>query len=75
MIYVDALRHKTGPRGRKSYCHMTADALGELHEFARIIGRKRCWYETSRNGTPHYDLDEEHRGRAIEHGAQERRKR
>jgi hypothetical protein len=72
-VRVDALRHRTGPRGRKSYCHMTADTLEELHAMAERIGRKRCWFEKSRRGVPHYDIDEEFRASAVEAGAVERR--
>lgn len=61
--------HKTGPRGRKRYCHMTADSLEELHQFAELIGVKRCWFERSRRGVPHYDLSEEKRILALEMGA------
>lgn len=68
-VYVDAARHRTGPKGRKKYCHMTADSEEELHAFAAFIGVKRCWFERSRKGVPHYDLDERKRVLALEAGA------
>lgn len=46
-------------KGSKRYCHMVSDAsVAELHAFAERVGRKRCWYERSRSGVPHYDLDQ-----------------
>ena len=68
-VYVDAARHKTGPRGRVKYCHLTADSVEELHAFALKIGVKRCWFEVSRRGVPHYDLNEKMRSTALENGA------
>jgi hypothetical protein len=73
VVYVDSLIHRR-PGGRKRYCHMTADTLEELHLFAEKIGRKRCWFERSRNGTPHYDLDEESRRIAVLNGAVEKKR-
>lgn len=74
-IYVDSAIHRTGPRGRKRYCHMTADTVEELHAFARFLGVKRCWFETSRSGTKHYDIDEATREIALSMGAIEKRRR
>ncbi len=67
-VYVDAAiwRRKNG---RKKYCHMTADTEWELHAFANFIGVKGCWYEKSRRGVPHFDLNEEARARALAAGA------
>lgn len=36
--------------------HLVADSLEELHEFAKQIGIKRCWFHGIRKGHPHYDL-------------------
>ncbi len=71
-VYVDAaiFRRKGG---RKRYCHMTADLEEELHAFAYLIGVKGCWFERSRKGVAHFDLNEEARARAIAAGAVERR--
>jgi hypothetical protein len=43
MIYTDGI-------------HIVADRLCQLHEFCKIIGIKRCWYEGYRKGHPHYDI-------------------
>lgn len=67
MIYVDEL--KAYPGKKKKYCHMTADSIQELHEFAKAMGIKRCWYEISNSGLGHYDLNPENREKAIKGGA------
>lgn len=57
MIYTDGI-------------HMVSDiSLKELHQFAEIIGIKRCWFHGSCKGHPHYDLMEEMKERALENGA------
>jgi uncharacterized protein DUF4031 len=68
-VRVDAIGFRTGPRGRKKYYHMTADTPEELHAFAALLGVKRCWFEKSRRGVPHYDLDEYERNLALDLGA------
>lgn len=42
MIYFDGI-------------HIVADSLDELHRFAEQMGIKRCWFEGTRKGHPHYD--------------------
>lgn len=64
MVYVDSARH---PLGRMLMSHMTADSLEELHEMAGMVGLKRCWLQA--HGLPHYDLCQEKRELAIQHGA------
>jgi len=56
MIYIDILRQcSTNKEWRwKQSCHMFADTLEELHEFAQKIGMKREWFQDKR--LPHYDL-------------------
>ncbi len=44
---------------------MTADTVEELHVFAEKIGVKRCWFERSRRGVMHYDLNPTNRSKAI----------
>lgn len=62
-VYVDPLfDHWKANREGNRWCHMTADSLTELHEFAKKIGRKRCWYHGGRN---HYDLTPSFRALAI----------
>lgn len=65
MIRLDAPIHKRSPRGRVKYCHMTADSERELHEFASRAGIPRHWFERSRRGVPHYDLNPENRRKAL----------
>lgn len=66
MVYVDpAVWEFKG----KFYCHLIADSLEELHEFAFRVGVKRCWFEYSKTGIPHYDLSEAKRTQALKAGA------
>jgi hypothetical protein len=77
MIYVDRVqRTKYNPKTAVnfySFCHLTADNLDELIEFAEKIGLKREWLQESRNGTPHFDLTLNKRKLALKQGAIERR--
>lgn len=52
--------------GRR-WCHLTADSVEELHEFAARIGMRRSWFQG--HGTPHYDMVPRRRERALEAGA------
>jgi hypothetical protein len=76
MIYVDRIqRTKYNPKTAinfYSFCHLTADNLDELIEFAEKIGLKREWLQESRNGTPHFDLTLNKRKLALKQGAIER---
>jgi hypothetical protein len=76
MIYVDRVqRTKYNPKTAVnfySFCHLTADNLDELIEFAEKIGLKREWLQESRNGTPHFDLTLNKRKLALKLGAIER---
>lgn len=51
MIYVD--RPRAYAHKRKKYCHLMADCLEELHEFAASLGIKRHWFDKD-----HYDIRE-----------------
>lgn len=59
------------PYKGKLYCHLMSDCNNkkELHTFAEKIGVKKCWYELSASGVPHYDLNEQQHKIAIEAGA------
>ena len=64
-VYVDKLvdygwRH--GPS-----CHLIADSVDELIEFAVSIGLRREWYQPK--SSPHFDLTEEGRAVAVSAGA------
>lgn len=67
MVYVDMLINygwKLGPS-----CHLLADSVEELHEFAAKLGMKRSWFQMSRMGLPHYDLVASRRAKAVKLGA------
>ena len=49
------------------WCHLMADSLEELHEFAQKIGLKREWCH---NGD-HYDVTSSLRKIAVKNGARE----
>lgn len=66
MIYVDALINwgwRLGPS-----CHLIADTLEELHEFAKSIGMRRAWFQ-DHGRLPHYDLTAARREKAVKLGA------
>ena len=66
-VYVDPLCNhgwRLGPS-----CHLFADTLMELHEFAAKIGMKRAWFQDER--LPHYDLTRSRRAAAVRAGVVE----
>ena len=63
-VYVDRCRY---PYKGMVMCHMLADTLDELHAMAGQVGMKPEWFQPG--STPHYDLNEEGRDRAIQLGA------
>lgn len=71
-VYVDALLPWGWVlRGRRvPSCHMIADTLDELHEFAAAIGMRRAWFQ-DKASTPHYDLTAARRIDAVARGALE----
>ena len=52
----------------KQWCHMVADTLPELHEFALQLGLKPSWFQ-SKSKYPHYDVTVGMRNKAIKLGA------
>jgi len=68
MIYVDAAVWKKSPTGRKSYAHMVADSIEELHLFAEQIGVKKHFFHRSKTA-PHYDITSEQHPLALANGA------
>ena len=40
MILLDYPTSRT-----KGYCHLVGSSIEELHEFAKLIGLKRSWFE------------------------------
>lgn len=65
--YVDNMQ--VSWRG-KLWCHLVADSLDELHEFAAMLNLPRSWFHKGAS-YPHYDVTTEFRIRAIEQGANE----
>jgi hypothetical protein len=63
--YVDNVR--IAWRGRY-WCHLVADSLDELHEFAHTLGLKRAWFQAHAS-LPHYDITVEVRDVALIRGA------
>jgi len=70
-VYVDPMmgwpQTKRWPYGEVS--HLIGDDETELHEFAKLIGLKRWWFQKQAGHIPHYDLTSGKRRLAIKHGA------
>ncbi|WP_010112219.1 DUF4031 domain-containing protein [Acinetobacter sp. P8-3-8] len=64
-VYVD--RAKVPFKG-KEWCHMMADTLEELHDFAKIVGIDPRLFHRSAS-YPHYDITLEMRILVIAYGA------
>lgn len=64
-VYVDNVRIKW--QGNR-WCHLVADTLEELHDFARRLGLKRCWFQDMAS-YPHYDVTIATREKALALGA------
>jgi hypothetical protein len=52
----------------KLWCHLVADSLDELHQFAIRLGLKRAWFQ-DRARYPHYDVTVSVREKALRLGA------
>ena len=52
----------------KESCHLIADSIGELHEFAMWLGLKPSWFQNHPR-LPHYDLTQNKRRLAVKKGA------
>lgn len=48
-------------------CHLIADTLEELHDFAQQLGLRRAWFQNKI--LPHYDLTGNKRKQALKLGA------
>jgi hypothetical protein len=64
-VYVDNVKIKWAGN---EWCHLVADTLDELHEFAYLLGLKRKWFQGSAS-YPHYDITVTCRMKAISFGA------
>lgn len=72
-VYVDALNVWGGDSApscfrHKPSCHLYADTLTELHNFAASIGLRRSWFQDSPT-LKHYDLTAGKRILAVRSGA------
>ena len=65
MVYVD---DELIPWRGKLWCHLVADSLPELHDFARRLGLREAWFQT-KSVYPHYDVTVSVRDRALIMGA------
>lgn len=66
-VYVDDVRHRFG---RMIMCHLWADSLEELHEFAGRLGLKREWFqEPPKASWHHYDISLGKKAQALKMGA------
>ena len=54
-------------RGKK-WCHLVADTLDELHDFAVQLGLRKAWFQ-DKASYPHYDVTVTVRERALALGA------
>ena len=72
MIYVDSMRAcvPTPLWKWSENCHLSADTLEELHEFAKQLGLRKGYLD-DKPGHPHYDLTQNKRRLAIKMGATE----
>jgi hypothetical protein len=64
-VYVDNLRDYGWRHGPS--CHLIADTIEELMEFAVGMGLRPEWFQAK--STPHFDLTADGRKAAVEHGA------
>ena len=67
-VYVDPLCNFGWQYGPS--CHLWADSVEELHEFAGRLGMPRAWFQAEAY-LPHYDLTERRRLLAVMLGAVE----
>lgn len=77
-VYVDDLvpNVSTDPRARRvgarhghEWCHLWADTREELLAFAKRLGMRPAWIQSSRRGLIHFDLVPPRRAAAIRLGA------
>lgn len=64
-VYVDRLRDHGWHRGPS--CHLIADSVSELMEFAVSMGLRPEWFQPK--SSPHFDLTAEGRVIAVQNGA------
>jgi hypothetical protein len=64
-VYVDRLVDYSWRHGPS--CHLIADSVPELLEFASRMGLREEWFQ--RRSSPHFDLTRDGRALAVEKGA------
>lgn len=75
MVYVDKYKtYNNNPFTNRygdhvKWCHLFADDLQELHDFALKLGLRLEWFQNKK--FPHYDITLSKRNLAISLGAQE----
>lgn len=72
-VYIDPLhslfeKEKAPVCFKDGACHLYADSVNELHEFAKRLGLRRNWFQDHKM-LPHYDLIKGKRFQAIKLGA------
>ena len=69
-VYIDELMPspRKGPWRHKVSCHLIADDIEELHDFACFLGLRRAWFQGD-SVIPHYDLTRGKRFEAVRLGA------
>ena len=70
-VYVDNLRDYGWRHGPS--CHLIADTVEELVDFAVKMGMKREWFQPE--SSPHFDLTADGRKLAVKNGAIELKQR
>lgn len=72
-VYVDELRscESTARWPYPSSCHLTADTLEELLEFAKKLGMNIRWIQSLGEWDEHFDLNARRRAVAVKLGAVE----
>ena len=64
-VYIDKLRDYGWRHGPS--CHLIADSVEELMDFAVSMGLRREWFQPK--STPHFDLTADGRAQAVALGA------
>ncbi len=75
-VYVDPIRQYDpkmikGPQTQRNginWCHLFADTVEELHQFANRLGLRRSWFQDKSH--PHYDLTPNKQLQALRAGAE-----
>ncbi len=76
-VYIDEINNypessitKRALRYGKRWCHLWADSLTELKDFAYGIGLNPSWFQNKPN-FPHFDLTPYMRNKALLYGAKQ----